>query len=85
MLVASSYGFGSCGLNPFMMLRDAEPIKEVLDDFGIPANHIVWVFVALGYPVKEQHFKRKGCDQIHIKEECMEMGLLNETRAGFSY
>ncbi len=50
MLAATSYGLGSVWLNPLMTLRDASPVKEVLDEFGVPENHVVWSTVALGYP-----------------------------------
>ena len=33
-----------------MTLRDVAPVKEALDDFGVPENHVVWATVALGYP-----------------------------------
>ena len=53
MLAAQSYGIGSVWLNPLMTLRNVEPVKALLDEFGIPGNHIVWASVALGYPVTE--------------------------------
>ena len=53
MLAAQSYGIGSVWLNMLMTLRDVEPVKTVLDDIGIPANHTVWASVALGYPMAE--------------------------------
>lgn len=50
MLAAHSYGIGSVWLNPLMTLRDVNPVKSVLDDFGVPRNHTVWCMLALGYP-----------------------------------
>ena len=50
MLAANSYGIGSVWLNPLMTLRDVSPVKELLDELGIPENHAVWSTVALGYP-----------------------------------
>lgn len=51
MLAAASYGIGSVWLNPLMTLREKEPVKSLLDRYGIPAGHTVWAAVALGYPV----------------------------------
>lgn len=53
MLAAASYGIGSVWLNPLMTLRAEEPVKSLLDRYGIPAGHTVWAAVALGYPVNE--------------------------------
>lgn len=54
MLLAShSYGLGAVWLNPLRNLRDAEPVKEILDGFEIPENHTVWSAIALGYPAGE--------------------------------
>ena len=52
-LAAHSYGVGSVWLNPLMTLRNEEPVKSVLDAFGIPARHMVWCMAALGYPLEE--------------------------------
>ena len=49
LLAAHSYGLGAVWLNPLKTLRNTEPVKSVLDSFGIPANHTVWSSVALGY------------------------------------
>jgi long-chain acyl-CoA synthetase len=64
MLAATSYGIGSCWLNPLMTLRDAEPVSVVLDDFGIPRSHTVWSMVALGYPVAEGTLLAKKKDVV---------------------
>jgi long-chain acyl-CoA synthetase len=65
MLAATSYGLGSCWLNPLMTLRDVEPVCHVLDDFGIPSNHTVWAMVALGYPVAEGVLLAKKKDVVY--------------------
>lgn len=64
MLAAHSYGIGSVWLNPLMTLRSEEPVKTVLDDFGIPAKHIVWAAIALGYPYSEGAVLKKREDVI---------------------
>ena len=50
MLAAQSYGLGSVWLNPLMTLCDEPEIRELLDSYQIPSQHIVWAAVALGYP-----------------------------------
>lgn len=52
-IAAQSYGIGSVWLNALSTLRKEEPVKSVLDEFGIPENHRVWSMVALGYPVAD--------------------------------
>ena len=53
MLAALSFGIGSVWLNPLMTIRDKEPVKSVLDGYGIPEQHTVWASVALGYPATD--------------------------------
>lgn len=50
MLAAQSYGIGSVWLNPLMTLCDEPEIRELLDSYQLPEQHIVWAAVALGYP-----------------------------------
>lgn len=64
MLAALSYGIGSVWLNPLMTLRDAEPVKAVLDGFGVPENHTVWATVALGYPLSDDQQKLKKKENV---------------------
>ena len=53
MLAASSLKLGSVWLNPLMTLRKISPMKELLDKYDIPDNHVVWATIALGYPVSD--------------------------------
>ena len=70
MLAAHSYGIGSVWLNMLMKLRNAEPVKAVLDDFGIPKGHTVWASVALGYPVAEGiRLKKKEDVVVYVGDE----------------
>lgn len=64
MLAAHSYGIGSVWLNPLMTLREEEPVKTVLDEFGVPENHIVWAAIALGYAVSDGAALKKKEDVV---------------------
>lgn len=64
MLAAWSYGIGSVWLNPLMTLRSKEPVKSLLDAWGVPENHTVWSMLSLGYPVAEGTLLKKKTDVI---------------------
>lgn len=63
-IAAHSYGIGSVWLNALMTLRNEEPVKSILDEFGIPAKHTVWCMAALGYPLAEGTLLAKKKDVI---------------------
>ena len=63
-LAAHSYGIGSVWLNALMSLRNEEPVKSVLDEFGIPATHTVWCMASLGYPLEEGTLLAKKKDVV---------------------
>ncbi len=65
-LAAHSYGIGSVWLNILMTLRGKEPVKQILDEFGIPKNHVVWCMAALGYPLEEGTLLAKRKDVVHF-------------------
>lgn len=65
MLAAGSYSLGSVWLNPLVTLRDKEPVKSLLDSYGIPMNHIVWSTIALGYPVSDGVALAKNSEVVH--------------------
>lgn len=50
MVAAESYGLGSVWLNPLMEISDEEAIRQKLDEYAIPKNHIVWAVMAIGWP-----------------------------------
>lgn len=64
MLAAWSYGIGSVWLNPLKTLRKKEPAKTLLDEYGIPENHIIWSMIALGYPVADGTLLKKNTDVV---------------------
>ena len=71
MLAAHSFGLGSVWLNVLMTLRDKEPVKSVLDEFGIPSNHVVWASVALGWPVADGVRIQRKPDVIHFLRDML--------------
>ncbi len=50
MLAANSYGIGSVWNNALHQISDVPEIREILNSYGIPEEHIVWVAIAMGYP-----------------------------------
>lgn len=48
-LAAHAYGVGSCWINQIQGICDTDRIRPVLDEFGIPADHVVYGMAALGY------------------------------------
>ncbi len=49
-LAARSYGVGSVWINQMQNICDNPAIREILNDFGVPADHVVYGMAALGYP-----------------------------------
>lgn len=49
-LAAWSYGIGSAWINALSSVSDDEKVRELLDSYGIPKNHIVWSCLVMGYP-----------------------------------
>ncbi|MDE7297558.1 MAG: AMP-binding protein [Lachnospiraceae bacterium] len=52
-LAAHSYGIASTWNNALMTLCDNGPVRALLTDYGIPAEHRVWCMALLGYPAAE--------------------------------
>ena len=50
LLAANSYGVGSVWINQLQNICDTPAIRDILNDFGVPANHVVYGMAALGYP-----------------------------------
>lgn len=49
-LMANSLGIGSCWINQLKTICDEKEVRDLLNSFEIPSNHIVWGIAALGYP-----------------------------------
>ena len=48
-LAAHSFGIGSVWINQLQGICDEPAIREILNGFGIPADHVVYGMAALGY------------------------------------
>ena len=58
-LAARSYGVGSVWINQMQNICDTPAISEILDDFGVPADHVVYGMAALGYPDPDTEIQPK--------------------------
>ena len=61
-LAAASYGVGSVWINQLQGICDGEYIRPVLNELGIPADHVVYGLAALGYadPSLEAKYREGG-------------------------
>ncbi|MDT3845003.1 MAG: AMP-binding protein [Bacillota bacterium] len=67
MIAAESCGFGSVWLNPLMDISDEPEIRQLLDEYTIPKNHIVWAVMAVGIPSEEPpEFYRKQNEVYYV-------------------
>lgn len=48
-LMANALGIGSCWINQLKSICDQPEIRVLLNEYGVPENHIVWGVAALGY------------------------------------
>ena len=53
-LAAWSFGIGSVWLNQLQEICDRPSIRNILTDWGIPENHVVYGMAALGYPASSE-------------------------------
>lgn len=49
-LMAEDLGIGSCWINQLKGICDEPAVREILNRFAVPQNHVVWGMAALGYP-----------------------------------
>lgn len=62
-LAAHSYGIGSVWINQMQNICDDPAIRALLDEMGVPADHVVYGMAALGYPAPDapiREIKRTG-------------------------
>ena len=56
-LAANSYGVGSVWINQLGAVCDDEKVRAMLDEFGIPSDHVVYGIAALGYAAPDAPYK----------------------------
>lgn len=56
-LAAHSLGIGSVWLNQLQGICDEPPVRAMLNELQIPANHVVYGIAALGYEAEGQEKK----------------------------
>ena len=59
-LAAYSYGVGSVWINQLQGICDSENIRPVLNEIGVPEDHVVYGMAALGYPDIQAVYKKGG-------------------------
>ena len=52
-LAAHSHGVGSVWINQMHKISDQPAIRAILDDLGVPEDHVVYGMAALGYPAPD--------------------------------
>lgn len=67
-LMAHSLGIGSVWINQLKTICDDASIRPMLDEMGIPSNHIVYGIAALGYAAEEGNPKAKDESVIRFVE-----------------
>ena len=65
-LMANSLGIGSCWINQLKTICDEKEVRELLNEFEIPENHIVWGMASIGYPDQEGIVKERNEGTIKI-------------------
>lgn len=68
-LMAHSMGVGSVWINQLKCICDEPAIRTILDEFEVPANHIVYGIAALGYAKEEGKPKEKNETVIHFVDQ----------------
>ena len=48
-LAARSYGVGSVWINQMQNINDRPAVRALLDEIGVPADHVIYGVAALGY------------------------------------
>lgn len=67
-LAAHSLGIGSVWINQLNGICDDPRVRTVLNDLGLPENHLVWGTAALGYIARETPVKPRREGTVNIVE-----------------
>ena len=59
-LMANELGIGSCWINQLKNICDEKSIRDLLNSYEIPDDHIVWGIAALGYAKTQNVVKDKN-------------------------
>ncbi len=68
MLAAHSLGVGSVWVNQAKGICDEPGVRKVLDEFGVPATHVIWGIAALGYAVEQPDEKPRAEGTVNFVE-----------------
>lgn len=67
-LAAHSFGIGSVWINQLQNICDKPAIRNILDEFEIPKQHIIYGAAALGYPAQQSKTEVQKTGKIHMIE-----------------
>lgn len=66
-LAARSFGIGSVWINQLQDISDIPAVRELLREWGVPDNHVVYGMAALGYPVSSPADKERTGKVVIVK------------------
>lgn len=66
-LAAHALGLGSVWINQLRGISFVPDIRKLLDDFGLPKNHVVWGMSALGVPAEVPVAKERKEKVVYVK------------------
>lgn len=67
-LMANELGIGSVWINQLRAICDEAEVRTLLNELGIPQNHVVWGMAALGYAAETPAAKPRQEGTVHYVE-----------------
>ncbi|MDF2543650.1 MAG: nitroreductase [Herbinix sp.] len=64
-LMANGLGIGSVWINQLHGICDDEPIREILQELGVPDHHVVWGMAALGFTDRKPEPRERKEGTVH--------------------